>query len=130
MLTFRVWLIELPVAGLNWFVLAERVYRPRLGELRAHQIAMTTRIVYIFALAYVLLAFAGGFTPLDTLEAGAFWMLLWLAFEWGGSLLVRRPVSEIVRGWRVRRGYLWPYVLAAYLLAPLLVGLVVRPSAG
>jgi hypothetical protein len=129
MLTFRIWLIELPVAAANWYLLANRVYRPRVGELHAHQIAMATRMVWVFVLAYVLLRLTGGCTPLDTLSAGLFWMLLWLVFEWGGSLLVRRPVGEVLVGWHVARGYLWPYVLAAYLLAPLLVGLLVPPGA-
>ncbi len=120
MLTFRVWLIEIPVTALNWFVLAERVYRPRFGELTAHRIAMTTRIVWIVVLAVVLLRLARRYTVLDTLAAGAFWMLLWLVFEWGGSLLIGRPVQEILVGWHVERGYLWPYVLLTYLLAPLL----------
>ena len=129
MLTFRIWLIEIPLAGLNWFLLAARVYRPRFGELRAHRIAMTTRMVWIVVLAYVLFRLAGHYTALDTLAAGAFWMLLWLVFEWGGSLLSRRPVREVLVGWHVERGYLWPYVLAAYLLAPLAVGLAMPASA-
>lgn len=129
MLTFRVWLIELPVAAVNWFLLARHVYRPRWGDLRAHRVAMTTRIGWIVVLAYLLLHVAGTYTVPDTLVAGLFWMLLWLAFEWAGSLLVRRPVHEILAGWHVERGYLWPYVLAAYLLAPVVVGPLV-PGGG
>lgn len=127
MLTFRVWLIELPLTAVNWFLLADRVYQPRVGELRAHQIAMITRIGWVVVLAYFLLRFSGSYTALDTLLAGLFWMLMWLVFEWGGSLLMRRPVSEILVGWQVGRGYLWPFVLLAYALAPLVVGLVLRP---
>jgi hypothetical protein len=123
-LTFLVWLAELPLAAVNWFVLAKRVYEPRVGELRAHRIAMVTRMVWIVVLAVVLLRLADGSTTLDALVAGLFWMLLWLSFEWVGSLLVRRPIREILVGWHVERGYLWPYVLATYLLAPLVVGLV------
>ena len=53
---------------------------------------------------------------------GVFWMTLWLVFEWGGSLIIGRPVQEILVGWHVEHGYMWPYVLVAYLLAPLLAG--------
>ena len=123
-LTFVLWLIELPVAAVNWVLLAQRVYRPRVGELRAHQIAMVTRMAWIVGLAYVLLRLAGHWTTAGTLLAGLFWVLLWLAFEWGGSLLTRRPVPEILVGWRLDRGYLWPAVLLTYLLAPLVVGLM------
>ena len=126
MMTFRVWLLELPVAAVNAFVLMDRVYRPRVGAKRAHQIAMSTRIVYLFGFAYLLDRLAGRYTRLDLLYAGLFWLGLMLLFEWGGSVLIRRPVHEILVGWHVERGYLWPYVLVAYLLGPFLVGLAVR----
>ncbi|HSC74016.1 MAG TPA: hypothetical protein VLB89_07605 [Gaiellaceae bacterium] len=48
MITFRVWVIELPVAAFNYFVLIRRVYQPRVGELPAHEIGMSTSIGYIF----------------------------------------------------------------------------------
>lgn len=49
-----------------------------------------------------------------------------LVFEWAGSFLLRRPVREILAGWHVDRGSMWPYVLAADIFAPLLVGLLGR----
>ena len=128
MITFRVWFAELAVSAVNYFVLMNRVYEPRVGVLRAHQIGMTTRICYIPVFAYVILDHVGSYTDLELLSAGAFWMLLVLIFEWGGSLLIRRPVSEILVGWHVNRGYMWPYVLLAYLLSPLLVGVTLRPG--
>lgn len=45
MITFRLWLVEIPVAAVNGFVLMDRVYAPRVGALTAHQIGMSTRIV-------------------------------------------------------------------------------------
>ena len=127
-LVFRIWLIELAVSAVNYFVLMRRVYEPRWGELRAHQVGMTTRIVYIFAFAYVLLARSHGYTTAETLVAGAFWLGLVLVFEWVGSFIQRRPVREILVGWNLARGYMWPYVLLAYLLSPLLVGVVLHPG--
>lgn len=43
-----------------------------------------------------------------------------LAFEWAGSLLIRRPVAETLIGWHIERGYMWPYVLLTYLPSPLI----------
>lgn len=127
MITFRVFFAELAVSAVNYFVLMRRVYEPRVGVLRAHRIGMTTRIVYIFAFAAVIVDnVPRGYTDLDLLSAGAFWMALVLVFEWGGSLLIGRPVREILVGWHVGRGYMWPYVLLAYLLSPLLVGMALR----
>jgi hypothetical protein len=124
MITFRVWFCEIAVSGFNYFVLMNRVYAPRVGELRAHRIGMTTRIVYIFPFAYALVRFADVHAVPELLLAGAYWLLMVLAFEWVGSFLLRRPIHEILEGWHVENGYMWPYVLAAYLLSPLLVGLL------
>ena len=127
MFTFRAWLIEVPVAAVNAFVLMDRVYAPAFGTLAAHQIAMATRIAWISLFAYGIAAFTRVYTPRTLLASGAWWMALWLAFEWGGSLLIGRPVPEILVGWHVENGYLWPYVLLTYLLAPLVVGTVLHP---
>jgi hypothetical protein len=117
-----VWVIEIAVSGFNYFFLMNRIYQPKFGELKAHQIGMTVRIVYIFGFAAGLLHFAKIDTYASFLFAGLLWMSLVLAFEWIGSLLIRRPVSEILIGWHIEDGYMWPYVLLAYLLSPLLVG--------
>jgi hypothetical protein len=119
---FRIWLIEIAVSAFNYFVLMNRVYEPKFGELRAHRIGMATRIAYIFAFAGLFVAIEGTVSTLGLIAVGGFWLALTLAFEWGGSLIIRRPVKEILIGWNINRGYMWPYVLAAYLLSPLIVG--------
>ena len=129
MITFRVWLVELPVAALNYFVLIKRAYEPRVGALRAHQIGMSTRMASIVVLAFFLDRFAHADSTGDEVLAGVSWTLLWLAFEWIGSFITRRPVPEILEGWHVERGYMWPYVLLTYFLSPLAVGVLLSPAA-
>jgi hypothetical protein len=127
MITFRVWLVEIGVSAVNYFLLMRRVYEPHVGKLRAHRIGMTTRIAYIFfPFAYALVHFADIESVAEMMQAGTFWLLLVLAFEWVGSFLLRRPPREILEGWHIERGYMWPYVLAAYFLSPLAVGLAMR----
>ena len=108
MITFRVAFVEILLSGLNYFLLMNRVYEPRMGVLRAHRIGMTTRIAYIFVFAYVIAYFADTHRPEQLALAGVFWLLLILAFEWIGSFILRRPVHEILEGWHVERGYMWP----------------------
>jgi len=128
MITFRVWFIEIAASGINYFLLMNGVYAPRVGELRAHRIGMTTRIVYIFAFAYVLVRWANIDSVPEYLLAGTYWLLMVLAFEWVGSFIIRRPVHEILEGWHIEKGYMWPYVLLAYFLSPLIVGLLLNPG--
>ena len=125
----RVWLTEILVSGVNYFVLMKLVYEPLVGELTAHEIGMTTRMVYIFGFAYLLQRYGPEHQRRDLVHVGVLWLTLTLAFEWGGSLLIqRRPVDEILQGWHVWEGYMWPYVLAAYLSANVVVGWLFHPG--
>jgi hypothetical protein len=125
---FWVWLLEIAMSGFNYAVLMNRVYRPRCGELKAHQIGMATRMAYITVFAYFLDRFARLTTPAECLLAGLYWLFLILAFEWVGSFILRRPVKEILIGWHIEKGWMWPYVLLTYLLSPLVVGVILRPA--
>ena len=120
------WFLEIALSAINFFILINLVYEPRWGELVAHQIGMATRIIYIFVLVYFLLRSVKQYYTKDLLCIGVFWMGAWLVFEWGGSLAVGRPVSEILIGWNIFRGYMWPYVLLTYLLSSLIVGTILR----
>ena len=120
----RAWLMEILVSGFNFFVLMNLIYEPRWGELVAHQIGMLTRIVYIFGFAYFLLRYVKAFETRDLIHVGILWLGLTLIFEWVGSLAIGRPVEEILVGWNVFSGYIWPYVLLAYAFSNLIVGTI------
>lgn len=124
----RVWLVETLISGFNFFVLMNLVYEPRWGSLVAHQIGMSTRIAYIFILAYFLLRYVKEYTTKDLILIGLVWLGLEEIFEWGGSFILGRPVEEILVGWNIFAGYMWPYVMLAYLLSNLIVGTILRPD--
>jgi len=124
----RVWLIEILVSGFNFFVFMNLIYEPRWGVLTAHQIGMSTRIVYISIFAYLLLRYVKDYETKDLIHVGILWLGLTLAFEWPGSFALRRPVEEILVGWNIFAGYMWPYVLLTYLLSPIVVGVVLHPG--
>jgi len=123
----RVWLIEILISGFNFFVLMNLIYEPRWGVLAAHQIGMSTRIVYIFIFACFLLRSVKEYKTKDLVHAGFLWLGLTLLFEWGGSFAIGRPIEEILIGWNIFAGYMWPYVLLTYLLSNLIVGTVLHP---
>jgi len=124
----RFWLIEILISGFNFFVLMNLIYQPLWGGLVAHQIGMSTRIVYIFILAYFLLRFVKAYETKDLIHVGILWLGLTLLFEWGGSPVMGRPVAEILIGWNIFAGYMWPYVLLTYLLSNLIVGVILHPG--
>ncbi|TFG26863.1 hypothetical protein EU528_13730 [Candidatus Thorarchaeota archaeon] len=120
--------METLVSGFNFFVLMGFIYEPLWGTLIAHQVGMTTRIVYIFAFAYLLLRFVKDYEIKDLFHVGFLWLVLELTFEWGGSFLLGRPVEEILIGWNIFAGYMWPYVLLTYLFSSLIIGAVLHPG--
>ena len=83
----RVWLMEILVSGFNFFILMNLIYEPRWGALVAHQIGMSTRIVYIFVFAYLFLRRpVKDYETKDLVHVGILWLALTLLFEWVGSL--------------------------------------------
>jgi len=124
----RVWLMEILVSGFSFFVLMNLIYEPRWGLLLAHQIGMSSRIVYISIFAYLLLRYVKKYETEDLVHVGLLWLGLSLLFEWGGSLAIGRPVQEILIGWNIFAGYMWPFVLLTYLLSPLIVGTILHPG--
>jgi hypothetical protein len=86
------------------------------------------QIVYIFIFAYFLLRFVKEYVAEDLLQVGVLWLVLTLIFEWVGSLAIGRPVEEILIGWNIFAGYMWPYVLLTYLLSNLTVGVTLHPG--
>jgi len=114
--------MQILVAGFNFFILMNLIYQPLWGELIGHQIGMITRIIINFVFAYLLLMHADEYNTEDLISVGVLWLVLTLIFEWGGSFVLGRPVEEILIGWNIFAGYMWPYVLLSYLLAPIIVG--------
>ncbi|TFG04653.1 MAG: hypothetical protein EU536_04140 [Promethearchaeota archaeon] len=127
-LAIRVWLIEILLSGVNFFLLMNLIYEPIWGALTAHQIGMSTRITYLFILAYFMLRYSKDYNTKDLTHVGLLWLTLILIFEWGGSLAIGRSVEEILIGWNIFAGYMWPYVLLTYLLANLIIGVVLNPG--
>jgi len=94
----------------------------------AHQISMSTRIGYIFVFAFLLLRSTKKYTTKDLVYVGFLRLGLELLFEWGGSFAIGRPGEETLIGWNIFAGYMWPYVLLAYLLSNLIVRATLQPG--
>lgn len=128
-LAARVWLMEILVAGANYFLLMHLVWEPAYGDLAAHRIGMATRMVCILLFAWGLVRHAPGATRRQLRAVGVMWLAMTLVFEWGGSFMIGRPATETIVGWHVERGYMWPYVLLVYLTAPSVAAAVARRRA-
>ncbi len=122
--TFRFWFVDALLSGINFSVFMILLYEPMWGPLVSHQIGMTTRILYIFILAFFLLRIVKEYEIKELFSAGLLWLGMTLLFEWGGSALIGRPVEDTLIGWNIIVGYMWPYVLATYFFSIPVVGAI------
>jgi hypothetical protein len=89
---------------------------------------MSTRIIVTFVLAYFLLRYVRNYNIKDLIFIGLVWLGLEETFEWGGSFIIGRSVEEVLVGWNIFAGYMWPYAMSAYLLSNLIVGVALHPG--
>jgi hypothetical protein len=116
------WVLMIPVAILNG-IFRESVIRPRVGELRAHQLSVVTGSTGFVALVFALWrGEAGRIEDRDLFRMGAAWVVATILFEFGfGHYLRGFSLEALLHDYNVRAGRLWVVVLLVILFSPLLV---------
>ena len=125
MSTRRIWLIAWlggPLIGIANGTLREVAYKDRVGELAAHQIS-TGSAIALFAGYFEWLARRRPLSSTrEALEIGAAWLALTVAFEFGfGRGVAHTSWDELLADYDLRKGRLWPLVLAWIALGPAIV---------
>jgi hypothetical protein len=121
----RAWLIAWlggPLIGIANGTLRELAYRSPVGERTAHQLS-TVSAIALFAAYFDVLARRH---PLPStrvaLEVGAVWLVLTIAFEFGfGRGVAHTSWEELLADYDLRKGRVWPLVLAWIALGPAIV---------
>ena len=115
-----IWFIILVCAVING-AFREAVLVPIFGSpvaLPASGLLLTGCIV---AVSRWLLPRLGRLRRLQAICIGLFWLCLTLAFEFGfGRLVLHRPWEKLFEAYTFKNGDLWPLVLLATLIAPIL----------
>jgi hypothetical protein len=119
-----------PVIGIVNGSLREALYRDAVGDLRAHQISTATGIG-LFAAYFVALERRDPLPDDRTaLRVGALWLVLTVLFEFGfGRRVARQSWEQLLADYDLRRGRLWPVVLACLGLVPLVTRRIARRRA-
>jgi hypothetical protein len=121
----RAWLLAWlggPLIGIANGTLREVAFKHRVGERTAHQISTGSAIV-LFAGYFELLARRRPLASTrEALAIGVAWLALTVAFEFGfGRSVAHLSWDELLADYDVRRGRLWPLVLAWIALGPAVV---------
>ena len=111
-----------PLIGIANGTLRELAYKDRVGELTAHQLS-TGSAIALFAGYFELLARRRPLTSTrEALEVGIAWLALTVAFEFGfGRGVAHTSWDELLADYDLRKGRLWPLVLAWIALGPAIV---------
>lgn len=105
------WLPMVPLAIIN-AALREKLYGPKMTELRAHQLSTATAMA-IFGVYIGLLA---SWAPLPSVRhataAGILWVLFTVAFEFGfGHYVAKQPWSRLLHDYNLAAGRVWVLLL-------------------
>ena len=111
-----------PLIGIANGTLRELAYKDRVGERTAHQLS-TGSAIGLFAGYFELLARRRPLSSTrEALEVGIAWLALTVAFEFGfGHYVAHTSWRELFADYDLRRGRLWPLVLAWIALGPAVV---------
>lgn len=107
----------------------ETLIRPRTGERAAGAISAATGIALIQSIAWRSFRDVRARSRADIAAVSAAWLLMTLAFEFSIGLGVdKKPVRELLENYDVRKGKLWPVVLATVVAAPFVWTRLSRPD--
>jgi hypothetical protein len=111
-----------PLIGVANGALREVAYKDRVGEPTAHQLSAGSAIA-LFAGYFEWLASRWPLpSTREALEVGAAWLALRVAFEFGlGRGVAHTSWDELLADYDLRKGGLWPLVLAWIALGPAVV---------
>ncbi len=121
------WLVMLASAIANG-TLGEYVFKPRWGEYGAHVYKTMVGVVVAVAISWFYASWTvGPHWKTAAWTAGISWLMLTVGFEFiFGHYVMHHPWERLIADYRIWRGRLWPVLLAALLLAPVVLGLMVN----
>ena len=115
------WLVILALAIANG-MLREAVLIPALGRTGGLVASGVLLICVVVFVAYAFVRARSGLTVSQGLFVGTLWLCLTLVFEFGfGRYVQHKTWGELVDAYTFEGGNLWPAVLLATFLAPLVV---------
>ncbi|MFN7956394.1 MAG: hypothetical protein U0610_32100 [bacterium] len=94
---------------------------PRVGDVRARQIAVFTGSALILAIAYASIRWIGARSTRELLRVGAAWLVGMLTFEITfGRWVAKQPWERILADYDLAHGGLLPIGMTVLALAPLI----------
>ena len=96
------------------------VYKPIIGELRAHQLSTFIFITLIIIVTYLVLRYANlNLTNQHTFVIGLVWLLLTICFEFiAGYYVFGNSWDILIADYNIFKGRIWSLVLITTFISP------------
>jgi hypothetical protein len=119
--TIGTWFLFMIFAIIN-AVLRNGVYKPIIGDLRAHQLSTIIFIVIIIIVTYLVFRFSQiELTTQQTFIIGTIWLLATIFFEFlAGHYAFGNSWDKLLADYNILRGRIWSLVLIAIFFSPYL----------
>lgn len=115
-----VWILLMVLAILNGAI-RNLLIAPRLGEQTGHVVSTLLLSLVILVVAWFTIPWIAPNDLRDAWVVGALWVAWTVAFEFlAGHYVFHQPWARLVADYEVARGRIWPLVLIASLLAPVI----------
>jgi hypothetical protein len=119
--TIGTWFLFMIVAIIN-AVLRNGVYKPIIGDLRAHQLSTIIFIAIILILTYLVFRFSKmEVTTQQTFIIGSIWLLATICFEFlAGHFAFGNSWDKLLADYNILKGRIWSLVLITIFFSPYL----------
>ena len=116
------WFLFMVLAIIN-AGLRNQVYKPRVGDLRAHQISTIIFIALILITTYTLLRRSDlELSDSEALFVGILWLVSTIAFEFiAGHYVFGNSWEKLFSDYNILKGRIWSLVLLTIFFAPYIV---------
>jgi uncharacterized membrane protein len=117
--TFGTWIVFMVIAIIN-AAIRNKVYKPVVGDLIAHQVSTIIFVSLIFVVTNLILQVSGRqLTDLSALVMGSIWLISTILFEFvAGHYVFKNPWKKLLADYNIFKGRIWSLVLLATFLAP------------
>ena len=119
--TILTWFIFMVFAIINAIV-RNILYKPIIGEIRAHQLSTIVFMIIILLITY-LVFYLTKIKPStnDAFIIGALWLIFTICFEFiAGYYLFSNSWEKLIADYNILKGRIWSFVLLTMFLSPYL----------
>jgi hypothetical protein len=118
-ITVGTWFLFMVLAIIN-AILRNEVYKPIIGDLRAHQLSTIIFMALILIVTYLVLRFFNlKLSIQQSILIGIIWLVLTVCFEFlAGHYVFGNSWEHLIQDYNILEGRIWSLVLLTIVFAP------------